>query len=134
MATKILMKHTQTGKVKTGAYGFSWTYLVFGAFVPLFRGEIRIGLLHLLFSIFLLFGGLLLFEWLSMFEQISGVDVPLMIWGCLFLGLFLIFELWRLIIGSIHNKQYMLRMLMDGWELAGTDDENLKAKTALDID
>jgi len=37
--------------MKTGLYGFSWTYFFFGWFVPLFRGELGVGALHLLFSI-----------------------------------------------------------------------------------
>ena len=51
MATKINIKHTQSGMVKTGFYGYSWTYLIFGWFVPLFRGELGVGALHLLFTI-----------------------------------------------------------------------------------
>ena len=37
--------------MKTGVYGFSWTYLFFGWFVPLFRGETQTGFVHLLLSI-----------------------------------------------------------------------------------
>ena len=51
MATGIKIKHTTSGMVKTGYYGFSWTYLFFGWFVPLFRGELGVGALHLLFQI-----------------------------------------------------------------------------------
>ena len=52
MATSVLMKHSPSGLVRHGYYGFSWTYLFFGGFVPLFRGEIGIGVLHLLVGIF----------------------------------------------------------------------------------
>ena len=45
MATKINIKHTQSGMVKTGFYGYSWTYLIFGWFAPLFRGELGVGAL-----------------------------------------------------------------------------------------
>ena len=51
MAHKINIKHKESGMVKTGFYGFSWTYLLFGWFVPLFRGELVVGALHLLFTI-----------------------------------------------------------------------------------
>ena len=37
--------------MKTGVYGFSWTYLFFGWFVPLFRGETQTGFIHLLLII-----------------------------------------------------------------------------------
>lgn len=51
MAHKILIKHPQSGLVRDGYYGFSWTYLFFGWFVPLFRGELGVAALHFLFSI-----------------------------------------------------------------------------------
>jgi len=52
MATKVLIKHQQSGLVQKGLFGFSWTYLFFGWWVPLFRGELGVAALHLLFSIF----------------------------------------------------------------------------------
>jgi hypothetical protein len=52
MAKGITVKHPVSGMTKTGYYGFSWTYLFFGPFVPIFRGELGVGALHLLFSIF----------------------------------------------------------------------------------
>lgn len=51
MATKVLMKNPTTGQIKKGLYGFSWTYLIFGWWVPLLRGEVGIAALHLLFTI-----------------------------------------------------------------------------------
>ena len=50
-AKRVLLKHPQTGQMKSGFYGFSWTYLLFGFWVPLLRGEIGIAALHLLFSL-----------------------------------------------------------------------------------
>ena len=50
MATKVNLLHPSSGMMKPGYYGFSWTYLFFGAFVPLFRGELGVGALHFLFS------------------------------------------------------------------------------------
>jgi hypothetical protein len=46
MAQPILIKNPPTGILKTGYYGFSWTYLFFGWFVPIFRGEPTIALVH----------------------------------------------------------------------------------------
>lgn len=46
MAKKVALIHPQTGVMKSGFYGFSWTFLFFGWFVPLFRGELLIALLH----------------------------------------------------------------------------------------
>jgi hypothetical protein len=51
MAQPIAIKHPPSGLVKQGYYGFSWTYLFYGFFVPLFRGEPVIALLHLIFSV-----------------------------------------------------------------------------------
>ena len=39
------------GLNKSGFIGYSWTYFFFGFFVPIFRGEIGIGLMHPIFSI-----------------------------------------------------------------------------------
>ena len=54
MASQIYIRHEQSGITKNGHYGFSWTYLFWGWLVPIIRGEVGIGALHLLFSIFTL--------------------------------------------------------------------------------
>lgn len=51
MATAVLIKHPPSGLIRKGYYGFSWTYLFFGWLVPVFRGELGVGALHLLFSL-----------------------------------------------------------------------------------
>ncbi len=52
MARKVMLQHPQTGVVRNGYYGFSWTYLFFGWWVPLIRGELGVAALHLLFTFF----------------------------------------------------------------------------------
>ena len=52
MAKKVTLKNPSTGLMKQGFYGYSWTYLFFGFFVPLFRGKVVVGALHLLFTLF----------------------------------------------------------------------------------
>lgn len=52
MAKVVMLKNGGNGLIKKGFYGFSWTYLFFGWLVPLVRGEVGIGALHLLLSIF----------------------------------------------------------------------------------
>ncbi len=42
------------GVIKKAPVGFSWTMLLFGPFVPLFRGDVKWTILHLL--LLLLFG------------------------------------------------------------------------------
>ena len=96
MATAVPIKHKESGMMKTGYYGFSWTHLIFGWFVLLFRGELGVCALHFLFT-------------------------------------FVTFGLWQLILSFLYNKQYLTRMLTNGWELAGNENENLKARAALEM-
>ena len=48
---KINLKHSNSGLNKPGYFGYCWTYFFFSFFVPIFRGEILIGVLHLIFSV-----------------------------------------------------------------------------------
>lgn len=96
MATRINIKHKESGMVKTGFYGFSWTYLLFGWLVPLFRSELGVGALHLLFTICTL-------------------------------------GIWQWIVCFLYNKQYMTRMLLNGWVLDGSDSDLVLARNALGI-
>lgn len=52
MATKVIIQHPVNGLTKNGYFGYSWTYLFFGWFVPLFRGELGVAALHLFFTMF----------------------------------------------------------------------------------
>lgn len=45
------LKHSNSGVNKSGFTGYCWTYFFFGFFVPIFRGEILIGVLHIIFSV-----------------------------------------------------------------------------------
>ena len=47
----IKVEHKESGIGKNIFIGYSWTYFLFGFFVPIFRGEIVIGVFHLIFSI-----------------------------------------------------------------------------------
>jgi len=51
MAKSIVIQNPNNGLTKNGAYGFSWTYLFFGGMVPLYRGEVGIGLIHIILSL-----------------------------------------------------------------------------------
>ena len=48
---KIILKHKDSGINKNGFVGYCWTYFFFGFFVPIFRGEISIGIFHLIFAL-----------------------------------------------------------------------------------
>lgn len=50
-AKRVTMKNATTGQIKSGFFGFSWTYFFFGWWVPLLRGELGVAALHFLFSI-----------------------------------------------------------------------------------
>lgn len=52
MATKVMLRHPTNGLIKKGFFGFSWTYLLFGWWVPLIRGELGVAVLHLVITIF----------------------------------------------------------------------------------
>lgn len=48
---KIALKHEQSGIIKNGYVGYSLTYLIFGWLVPVIRGEILVGVLHLILTL-----------------------------------------------------------------------------------
>ena len=60
MAKAIRMRHPNTGIVKRGYYGFSWTYLFFGFWVPVFRGHYQMAFMHFLIWLF----GVITLTWL----------------------------------------------------------------------
>lgn len=52
MATVVMMKHPQTGLIKKGFVGFSWTTLFFGGFPALFRGDFLMGVVFVVLALF----------------------------------------------------------------------------------
>jgi hypothetical protein len=48
----VYLIHPDSGLVKKGYLGFSWSYLFFGWLVPIYRGELAMGLLHLVITLF----------------------------------------------------------------------------------
>ena len=51
MATAVIIQHPSTGLTRVGYFGFSWTYLFFGWWVPLIRGELGVAAIHFIFTI-----------------------------------------------------------------------------------
>ena len=41
MAEVVMLKNKDSGVVRKGLYGFSWTSFFWGFFVPLFRGDLK---------------------------------------------------------------------------------------------
>ena len=48
---KVRIIHSVSGIAKNGYIGYSWTYLLFGWFVPVVRGELGVGVLHLVITL-----------------------------------------------------------------------------------
>ncbi len=88
--------HKQSGIERKCFVGYSWTYFFFGFFVPIFRGEISIGIFHLIFSI-------------------------------------VTFGLFQLVMPFLYNKQASVRLLVNGWELNDTEENNLFASAKIGI-
>lgn len=104
MATRIAMKHKDTGIVKDGFYGFSWTTLFFGFFPALFRGD---------FITFI--GGFVI-----------AVIIAFITMG---FGAFLISFVWAF----MYNKYYTRRLLERGYVFAGSEGDNTLAAAALGV-
>lgn len=104
MAIRIALKHKETGLVKDGFYGFSWTTFFFGFFPALFRGD---------FITFI--GGFVI-----------SVIIAIVTMG---IGAFFIGVVWAF----MYNKYYTRRLLERGYVLAGGESDNALAAAALGI-
>lgn len=104
MATSVGLKHPQTGILKRGYYGFSWTSFWFGGFPALLRGDVGYGV---------------------------GILAAGVIFGVLSAGLlwFVVSIVWAL----IYNKNYTHRLLQSGFQFDDQPDRVADAKRALDI-
>jgi hypothetical protein len=104
MAIKVLLRHKETGVIKTGYYGFSWTTLFFGFMPALFRGDFRSFV-----------GGFCVLLVLSVVTLGVGTGIAMVVWA---------FK---------YNAYYTRRLLERGYVLAGSDAENVVAASALRI-
>lgn len=104
MATRIPMKHRDTGIMKDGYYGFSWTTLFFGFFPALFRGD------------FITFLGAFL---VTLVIALLTVGI-----GAMFVGL-----IWAF----MYNKYYTRRLLERGYQFDGSPGDNAMAASALGV-
>lgn len=105
MAKVIQLKHSATGLTKDGFYGFSWTTLFFGPFVPLFRGD------------FLTFVG-----YLTVVLLIGLITAGI--------GGFFCFFIWSF----FYNGYYTKKLIEKGYKLYGSKQEIYSAAAALGID
>lgn len=104
MATRIAMKHRESGLMKDGFYGFSWTTFFFGAFPALFRGD------------FLTFIGVFV-----VIAIIAVVTIGIGAWPAMIVWAFM------------YNKYYTRKLIEKGYAFAGSDGDNAMAAAALGI-
>ena len=52
MAKVVMLKHPKTGILKKGLYGFSWTSLFFGGLPAICRGDIVVGVVVMVATVF----------------------------------------------------------------------------------
>lgn len=104
MAVRIQLKHPQTGILKSGFTGFSWTSFFFGGFPALFRGDIGYGLAILL----------------------GGCLAAAISFGVLW---FIVSIVWA----AIYNKNYSHRLIQAGYQFDDTPQRVEAAKRSLGI-
>jgi len=104
MATTVAMKHKDTGILKEGFYGFSWTTMFFGFFPALFRGD---------FMTFI--GGFAI-----------CVIIGLMTLG---IGALLVGFVWAF----MYNKYYTRKLLERGYVFSDSASTNAAAAAALEV-
>lgn len=104
MASTVALRHRQSGIVKQGYYGFSWTTLFFGFFPALFRGD------------FITF--------------IGGFTISVII-GLMTLGIGFLFI--GLIWAFMYNKYYTRKLIEKGYEFADGAGSNALAAAALGV-
>jgi hypothetical protein len=104
MATRIALRQKETGIMKDGFYGFSWTTFFFVFFPALFRGD---------FITFI--GGFVI-----------SVIIAFVTYG---IGAFFIGLVWAF----MYNKFYTRKLLERGYVFAGSDGDNALAASALGV-
>ena len=104
MATRIALTHKETGIMKDGFYGFSWTTLFFGFFPALFRGD---------FITFL--GGFVIMVIVGAATAGVGAVIIAIAWA------------------FMYNKYYTRKLLERGYKFASTEAENARAASVLGI-
>ncbi|HEY1856405.1 hypothetical protein [Acidocella sp.] len=104
MATMIMLKHKDTGIIKKGFYGFSWTTFFFGAIPALFRQD---------------------------FITFIGAFVVMVILGCITFGIgtFVAMVAWAF----MYNKYYTRRLIERGYEFNDSPGRTEAACAALGI-
>jgi hypothetical protein len=104
MATQVRLRHPDTGIIKDGYFGFSWTTLFFGFLPALFRGD------------FITFIGAFVIIVILFFATFGiGAIIAQLIWA------------------FMYNKYYTLRLLEKGYVFNGSPEVNRQAASELGV-
>lgn len=104
MATKITLRHSASGVEKNAYYGFSWTTFFFSMWPALFRGD-----------------------WLGFFGSLA---IHLVL-GFLTLGIGNV--VFGIVMCFVYNGWHARRLLVNGFEFTGSQDEKDRAARALNV-
>lgn len=104
MARIVMLRHKESGIIKKGFIGFSWTTAFFGTFPALFRGD---------FICFI--GGFVVLVILGVMTAGIGSGIAMFIWA------------------FFYNSWYTKRLLERGYVLNDTDQMNQEARFRLRI-
>lgn len=104
MAQEIMLKHKETGVIKRGYYGFSWTTLFFGFFPSLFRMDF-----------FTFIGGFIILILVGIITYGIGSAVAMVLWA------------------FFYNKYYTSKLLEKGYVFSDSPERVAKACTALGV-
>ena len=105
MAQAVILRHKESGILQTAYIGWSWTMLVFGFFVPLFRGDFKWAILMIV--IHLVAGGIT-----------AGIGT-LLTW---------------LIFALFYNKWYSRGLLERGYAPFDADSADILTRRGLPVD
>lgn len=104
MASIVMLKHRDSGIIKRGFYGFSWTTLFFGFWPALFRAD------------FLTFiGGFVVLVLVGIFTLGLGSVIAMIVWA------------------FFYNKFYTRKLLEKGYTFADSDGVVAEAKGRLGV-
>jgi len=104
MATRVRLRDPQTGVVKNGYFGFSWTSLFFGGLPALIRGDIASGLAIIICD--------------------AVISIPTRGFGVLVVGV-----IWAF----VYNKRYTIGLIEKGYILEDYPEIMAAAKIELGI-
>lgn len=104
MAESIMLIHNDSGLVKKGFYGFSWTFLFWGFWPAAFRSDLRVFI-----------AGFFVWGFASFFTLGFGAILLNIIWG------------------FIYNKYYTNGLLSSGYTLVENQPNEQEARAALGI-